>query len=143
MLSCKLFNCLDDFADLLQGHEPIFPAEESAAGVTVPRGGLLPGYRSPLSPLRGCQEARHRASRFLPVRAWTAAMARGLIDVQLSGARLALLQDACRIAPGPRPGVRGQRVKRPRRSTGVRLPPWSRRRVPSQTPFSPSRCVET
>lgn len=31
----------------------------------------------------------------------------GLIDIQLSEPRLALLQDACRIAPGLRPDVRG------------------------------------
>lgn len=133
MLSCKLFNCLYDFADWLQGHEPIFPAEKSAAGVTVPRG-LLPGYRSPLSlcvvvrklgtepPLPSCPglDGRHGA---------------GLSDIQLSEPRLALLQDACRIAPGPRPDVRGHRVKRPQRSMNVRFPLWSWRRVSSQTPL--------
>ncbi|TWW57546.1 hypothetical protein D4764_07G0002650, partial [Takifugu flavidus] len=80
-----------------RGHEPIFPAEKSAAGVTVPRG-LLPGYRSPLSlcvvvrklgtepPLPSCPglDGRHGA---------------GLIDTQLSealGSAAGCLQDRSR-----------------------------------------------
>lgn len=69
-------------------------------------------------------------------------MARGLIDVQLSGARLALLQDACRIAPGPRPDVRGHRVKRPRRSTSVRFPSVVAEEGSATDALFPSRRVE-